>query len=442
MFKKFSKKIENNTLNNDSKIIEFIQPIFEIIIKNIIESRIKDVNDKNNLIINYKTNNNKLIDLSQIEIKTDSENSRIYEINIYVFFKRNDILFIVEHWKFKIDTSNCKGNELDNKIKNRIKKKLITFYRSIKSLEIILPLNSLVKKSFDYSFQVKLYHQSNIVINPQEKIKQEKKHIRLETKDDNNFSIQLDIYFYTIDGITKNEQIFKEIIDYNKIYTEVYSKISLNKTGKSKLVPNIVDNNNNNNNNDINKNNTNNNNENDNNNDDKNNSFGKFEESESQSDQDDLLMSSIIFPKIVEKKGDINQSDLDDIKRGINNKKVDLDELYKCCFNKYDDINCRKNIDELFDINNVMKNEKEILNEVRDKYNLHFDNNNKLLMEELYEENKNIDFNDLMIYNSKSNKNIKENNKNGNKEKENENEKNLYQNIISDFFEIKQLLNQ
>ena len=150
-------------------------------------------------------------------------------------------------------------------------------------------------------------------------------------------------------------------------------------------------------------------------------------------------MSSIIFPKIVEKKGDLNQSDLDDIKRGINNKKVDLDELYKFCFNKYDDINCRKNIDELLDINNVMKEENIKLNEVRDKYNLHF-NNNKLLMEEIYEENKNIDFNDLMLYNSKSNKNIKENNKNGNNKKENE--KNLYQNIISNFFEIKQLLNQ
>ena len=429
-------KIENKK-QNDSKIIEFIQPIIEIIIKDIIQSRIKDINDKESLIINYKTNNNKIIDLSQIEIKTDSKIPHIYEINIYVTFKRNDILFIVEHWKFKIDTSDFKSNELDSISKKRIKKKLITFYRSIKSLELILPLNSLVKKSFDYTFQVKLYHQSNIEIITQEKIKKEKKHIKLETKDINNLSIQLDIYFYTINGITTFEQSIKEIIDYNKIYTDVYSKVSLSKTGKSKITSNLIENETKTNPNSMNF---------------SENNDNTSEDFTEESNKDELFFSSLIVPKIIDKKGDVKDSDVKDIKKDIINAKVNLEELFGSCFNKIDDINCRKNIDELLNRNNLMKEEDLILNGIQENCNLYFDNN-KLLADELYEETKNFNFKDLMIYNSNNNineTNFKLNNeymdnlqKDNNKknDKENENEKVLIRDVINDFFEIKQLLN-
>ena len=171
-----------------------------------------------------------------------------------------------------------------------------------------------------------------------------------------------------------------------------------------------------------------------------------------ESNKDELFFSSLIVPKIIDKKGDVKDSDVKDIKKEIINAKVNLEELFGSCFNKIDDINCRKNFDELLNRNNLMKEEDLILNRIQDNCNLYFDNN-KLLVDELYEETKNFNFKDLMIYNSnnnineknfKSNKEYmdnlqKDNNKKNDKEKENE--KDLIKNVINDFFEIKQLLN-
>ena len=59
-------------------------------------------------------NNNKVIDLTNYM----GDKDQVIEYNIYFLFKRQSISFMVEYWKFKIDTL------------------------SIKSMEKILPINS------------------------------------------------------------------------------------------------------------------------------------------------------------------------------------------------------------------------------------------------------------------------------------------------------------
>ena len=122
---------------NELKIAKFIEPIIQNIFRDIIKSRIKDINDKESLLINYKTENGKLIDLTQIK-DTNEDNPHYFDFNLYVYFKRQNIFFIVEHWKFKIDITQSQYNILDDVLKIRIKKKLLTFFRSIKCLEKIM----------------------------------------------------------------------------------------------------------------------------------------------------------------------------------------------------------------------------------------------------------------------------------------------------------------
>ena len=102
---------------NELNFINFIDPYIELIIKDIIQSRIKDIEDKESLLINNQTNSNKLVDLPKME--KDDENPHIYEINLFILFKRQSISFIVEHWKFKIDTSKAAKYELKDDSKKK-----------------------------------------------------------------------------------------------------------------------------------------------------------------------------------------------------------------------------------------------------------------------------------------------------------------------------------
>ena len=135
--------------------------------------------------------------------------------------------------------------------------------------------------------------------------------------------------------------------------------------------------------------------------------------------------------------------------KNTNEEKNKLNELYKTCFNNIEEINCRKNIDELLDENNLMNKEKKLIKEVKDKYNLHF-NNNTLLNDKLYEEMKTFVFNDMLLIHPKIEKNIliisnymdnDETNINKIKEKDNKNPKVLFKEIIPKYLEIKKLLN-
>jgi hypothetical protein len=425
---------------NQKSIIEITEPILEAIFNDIINSRIKNTDEKDSILKYYKIeNNNKYIDLKKFQ-KINKDNPYIFELNIYVIFKRGNISFFVEHWKFRIDITNSQFNQLNDNYELRIKKKLYTFFRSIKTLQKILPLNSLFSGSFDYSFQIQLYLQSNIDLTPEEEIKNEKMQIKLETKDEKFFKIQLIVNYFTETGIFRHEKNIKNYI--NKDYhNELYTKLMLGKVydDSSENGENQIENINNNINND------------NNDEDDLNNFSQMFAEAEKR----DLFFSSIIETKIIDKKGEkLEKKDLEEckeIKKGNSKQKINLDELYESMFTDIEDINCRKSLDELLTKDILMKDQNIKLNDLKEKYKIYF-NGNKLLVDELYEEMKNFEFNDLFLQFSQndSDKNRKliiddnyfgEKNDNNKIVEDKYNEQNLFKDIISDYIEIKLLLN-
>ena len=425
---------------NQKSIIEITEPILEAIFNDIINSRIKNTDEKDSILKYYKIeNNNKYIDLKKFQ-KINKDNPYIFELNIYVIFKRGNISFFVEHWKFRIDITNSQFNQLNDNYELRIKKKLYTFFRSIKTLQKILPLNSLFSGTFDYSFQIQLYLQSNIDLTPEEEIKNEKMQIKLETKDEKFFKIQLIVNYFTETGIFRHEKNIKNYI--NKDYhNELYTKLMLGKVydDSSENGENQIENINNNINND------------NNDEDDLNNFSQMFAEAEKR----DLFFSSIIETKIIDKKGEkLEKKDLEEckeIKKGNSKQKINLDELYESMFTDIEDINCRKSLDELLTKDILMKDQNIKLNDLKEKYKIYF-NGNKLLVDELYEEMKNFEFNDLFLQFSqndsdKNRKLIIDDNYFGDKKDNNKivedknNEQNLFKDIISDYIEIKLLLN-
>ena len=425
---------------NQKSIIEITEPILEAIFNDIINSRIKNTDEKDSILKYYKIeNNNKYIDLKKFQ-KINKDNPYIFELNIYVIFKRGNISFFVEHWKFRIDITNSQFNQLNDNYELRIKKKLYTFFRSIKTLQKILPLNSLFSGTFDYSFQIQLYLQSNIDLTPEEEIKNEKMQIKLETKDEKFFKIQLIVNYFTETGIFRHEKNIKNYI--NKDYhNELYTKLMLGKVydDSSENGENQIENINNNINND--------------NNDE--NDLNNFSQMFAEAEKRDLFFSSIIETKIIDKKGEkLEKKDLEEckeIKKGNSKQKINLDELYESMFTDIEDINCRKSLDELLTKDILMKDQNIKLNDLKEKYKIYF-NGNKLLVDELYEEMKNFEFNDLFLQFSqndsdKNRKLIIDDNYFGDKKDNNKivedknNEQNLFKDIISDYIEIKLLLN-
>jgi len=417
---------------NELNFINFIDPYIELIIKDVIQSRIKDIDDKESLLINNQTNSNKLVDLPNME--KDKENPYIYEINLFILFKRQSISFIVEHWKFKIDISKSTKNELKDSSKNKIKRKLLTFFKSIKSLEKALPLNSLLKKSFNYSFKAQIFHKSNIEIIAEKEIIKEKQKIDLETKDGKYFSIHLDINYLSTNGIFTHEDNLKKCINYNEYYTEMYSHLS--KLSKlSKLNANNEKTTNDRNPDNIN-----------NKNDSKEgNNLNDLSAIFEEVDKNELMFSNIVQSNIINNEGKTNKLDMELIKNaGI--KKEDLDKLYEPCFENIEDIDFRKGLDEILNKDTLMDKEMASLNNVKDKYNLYF-NKSKLLVDELYEEMGGNDFNDLIINYPKFEdrkqiiiSNYMNDKKKENMDEEKENEKTLLEDIKFDYLSIKKLL--
>ena len=417
---------------NELNFINFIDPYIELIIKDVIQSRIKDIDDKESLLINNQMNSNKLVDLPNIE--KDKENPYIYEINLFILFKRQSISFIVEHWKFKIDISKSTKNELKDSSKNKIKRKLLTFFKSIKSLEKALPLNSLLKKSFNYSFKAQIFHKSNIEIIAEKEIIKEKQKIDLETKDGKYFSIHLDINYLSTNGIFTHEDNLKKCINYNEYYTEMYSHLS--KLSKlSKLNVNNEKTTNDNNPDNIN-----------NKNDSKEgNNLNYLSAIFEEVDKNELMFSNIVQSNIINNEGKTNKLDMELIKN-VGIKKKDLDKLYEPCFENIEDIDFRKGLEEILNKDTLMDKEIASLNNVKDKYNLYF-NKSKLLVDELYKEMGGNDFNDLIINYPKFEdrkqliiSNYMNDKKKENMNEEKENEKTLLEDIKFDYLSIKKLL--
>ena len=422
-------KNRENLLNQ----INFINPALEYIFQIIINSRIKNYSNKN-LIIKYQTNDNKLIDLNNY---SSSENLHNFEYNIYIFFCREEIKFlsfIVENWKFKI-TLNPEMKEFNNDIKKKLSKKLHTFARSIQSLQCLLPLDGLIKdainKNSDFSFQAQIYKESNIDMELEEEIKNEKRSVELDMKDDKFINIQLTVNYFTRTGIWTHQDNLKKAIDYNGYFADCYNNISKAKNF-SKMNNANSDNNN-----------VNNINEKYNEKNDDNEVKTNFSLiCDEVANDNEIMFSNIIQNTIINKKDELlNNSDIEQIKKEINDKKnLNLEQLYSSCFDNIEDINCRKTDDEIFSLPNIMAKENALLNNV--KYNYIFGSENQIL-EEIYEEMEGIEIKDLLRYPPKN----KNNNDIGNLIIDNymfnktKPKKNVeFKDLVDDYFDIKHIL--
>ena len=395
---------------NKQNLLEFINPALEYIFNEILKSRIKKISEKS-LMINYETKENKLINIAK---EKNPNKPNIYEYNIYIFFceeERKYLQFIVENWKFKINTENSELNELDNNSKKIIQKKLLTFIRSIKTTLFLLPLNSLVQdvenKNFDFTFEAQLYKESNIDMGLENEIIQEKKEMKINMISDKFFDISLTINYITKNGIFKHQDNLKlkNVNNYKEYYSEYYGKkMNQRKNSKFSKINTI--------------------NEKDNTNininkdrdvvDEEDNNKPKKEFNpnlsllfEEVANKDELMFSNIIENTIIN-NDDLNDNKIKQITKEINyNKNINLEKLYSSCFDNLEEIDCQKNEDDILDIDTLMKKEKRYLNDIKLNYKYNID---KTLVDEVYDEMDGFEISNLLKYPTKIKKKIEVNN--------------------------------
>ena len=367
---------------NQLSLLQQLNAPLEYIIQLILDSRIKEISEKN-LIINYPNENkNKLIELESYGNNKDINN---FEYNIYIIFnegEQKELGFIVENWKFKISI-DPELNELTNEIKKKLIKKLKIFTRSIQSLQYLLPLNDLINNNFNYTFQAQIYKESNISMDLENEIKDEKGNINLEMMESEFMHIKLIVNYITKNGIITHNNNLKKLKNDN--IDTYFSQLFVEK----------------------------------------------------ENDQRELMFSSIIQKTIIEKKNNnnnnnnnyLNEEDMKQIKKEVENKNVDFEKFYISCFDNIEDLDCRKNIDEILDISTIMSKENQMLNDVKEKFN--FEKNNKLV-DLSYEEMSGIENKDLIqfplyYYKEKKNDNYKDGD---------------FNNLINDYFNIKHILSK
>ena len=366
---------------NQLSLLQQLNAPLEYIIQLILDSRIKEISEKN-LIINYSNENkNQLIELQSYGNNKDINN---FEYNIYIIFnegEQKELGFIVENWKFKISI-DPELNELTNEIKKKLIKKLKIFTRSIQSLQYLLPLNDLINNNFNYTFQAQIYKESNISMDLENEIKDEKGNINLEMMESEFMHIKLIVNYITKNGIITHNNNLKKLKNDN--IDTYFSQLFVEK----------------------------------------------------ENDQRELMFSSIIQKTIIEKKNNnnnnnnyLNEEDMKQIKKEVENKNVDFEKFYISCFDNIEDIDCRKNIDEILDMSTIMSKENQMLNDVKEKFN--FEKNNKLV-DLSYEEMSGIENKDLIqfplyYYKEKKNDNYKDGD---------------FNNLINDYFNIKHILSK
>ena len=364
---------------NQLSLLKQLNAPLEYIIQLILDSRIKEISEKN-LIINYSNENkNQLIELQSYGNNKDINN---FEYNIYIIFNEGDqkeLGFIVENWKFKISI-DPELNELTNEIKKKLIKKLKIFTRSIQSLQYLLPLNDLINNNFNYTFQAQIYKESNISMDLENEIKDEKGNINLEMMESEFMHIKLIVNYITKNGIITHNNNLKKLKNDN--IDTYFSQLFVEK----------------------------------------------------ENDQRELMFSSIIQKTIIEKKNNnnnnyLNEEDMKQIKKEVENKNVDFEKFYISCFDNIEDIDCRKNIDEILDMSTIMSIENQMLNDVKEKFN--FEKNNKLV-DLSYEEMSGIENKDLIqfplyYYKEKKNDNYNDGD---------------FNNLINDYFNIKHILSK
>jgi len=403
---------------NEIKLLKFINPALEYIFKLILKSRIQNISDKD-LIINYpRENKDQLIDLLNYD---NSKNPHNFEYNIYIFFgeaEKDYSKFIVENWKFKICTINSQLNKLSDYDKKKLLKKLHIFTRSIQSIQSLLPLNSLIRdvanKNFDNFFQAKIYKESNIEMKLEDDIKEEKKSLNFELKEDKYINIQLTINYYIRKDILTHQDNLKK--NYNEHCAKCLKEKQEQKT-LSNLKNDIIKANNN----EINDNNS-----------ELNTNFSRI--FDDVSNDDELMLSNVIQNSMINKKEVLKSEDIKRLKKEMKDKKnLNLEKLYSSCFDNIEEIKITNNIDELLDISTIMNKEKTALNNVKYKFN--FLNQNQMV-DEIYKEIEGFEIKDLIKFPPKYKK---ENNNEKLVNNEIENENISFKDLVDDYYEIKQI---
>ena len=403
---------------NEIKLLKFINPALEHIFKLILKSRIQNISDKD-LIINYpRENKDQLIDLLNYD---NSKNPHNFEYNIYIFFgeaEKDYSKFIVENWKFKICTINSQLNKLSDYDKKKLLKKLHIFTRSIQSIQSLLPLNSLIRdvanKNFDNFFQAKIYKESNIEMKLEDDIKEEKKSLNFELKEDKYINIQLTINYYIRKDILTHQDNLKK--NYNEHCAKCLKEKQEQKT-LSNLKNDIIKANNN----EINDNNS-----------ELNTNFSRI--FDDVSNDDELMLSNVIQNSMINKKEVLKSEDIKRLKKEMKDKKnLNLEKLYSSCFDNIEEIKITNNIDELLDISTIMNKEKTALNNVKYKFN--FLNQNQMV-DEIYKEIEGFEIKDLIKFPPKYKK---ENNNEKLVNNEIENENISFKDLVDDYYEIKQI---
>ena len=134
---------------------------------------------------------------------------------------------------------------------------------------------------------------------------------------------------------------------------------------------------------------------------------------------------------MIDKKEVLKKEDIQRIKKEVNDKKnLNLEKLYSSCFNNEEDIKI-KSLDEILDMQTILNKENMLLNNLKYDYNIKSKNR---MIDELYEEMDGIEIKDLIKYPSQNNEIIK-------KQKSKEKENVTFKNILDDYYEIKQILN-
>ena len=422
---------------NENNLLNYIEPIIQNIIQDIINSR-NNSNNPENIKMNYQTNSstNKIFSFNQ----NSSFIPHIYEISILILFKRKVISFYVEHWKMIIDTTNSQFTELNDYFKMRLKKKFLTFSRTIKTLSGALPLISILNNISDVSFEVHLFKETKLQIEINEDLISEKNQMTLEVKEEKYMNIKLTVDYLSNSGIFQQEDNIKSNFDYNAFFTTLCKDNNVNENNKQVIQ----------------------------NNDDENRNFENnlsalIIDFEKKQEKPELIISNIIDENDNNKNND-NKNERSIIFNSgiysslIDKNKIDVDELYKKYIKNKKKLKCDLTIDDLLNKENLMNNEMKKFLSVKNKYNSHL-NDNKFLSNEIYKELKDDDNDDLMfnipeinrnkkfnkiisVYFNEENKNSKnEDNSDSIKINNEENNENIVNDIISDYIQLKKILN-
>jgi hypothetical protein len=117
---------------------------------------------------------------------------------VKIFFKRRNVKFVVESWKFVINYHKNTDGVSYRKI--FLQKRLLVILRTIIMLTKILPLNSLfLKRGFDFSFDYEIETEVSNKIDPV---------INMNKMSFNNYSDSLGSISFEVEFLT-NRNIFK-----------------------------------------------------------------------------------------------------------------------------------------------------------------------------------------------------------------------------------------